>query len=259
MRSLPNDILIAARSRPEFLSRTTFFVVVVGSPVVTAVLFLALSTGGSGRGATQGGAVAAGLAVVAISSATMASAFLTTDKLSGTLPFVVLGSRGRPTVWLGRGVVVAGVGIATGLIGTATTLLVAEQGISITEALGLVALVIETAIVSLAMGVAVGAVGLVLRDSLLLSNLAQYLITVLCGAVAPLSVLPSPARAVALLFPMTYTVAAGRSLGQARTAVLYGAAGAMAGLVWAVAGAILWRSLERRSRRTGAIEAMSIV
>jgi len=258
MTAFWNAVVVTVRSRPEFLDRTTALLVLLGGPVVTAVLYLALATGGGTAVGTLEDAVASGLAVAGLSAGMAASALLSSDQHNGTLPFIVVSPTRRTAVWLGRVTVVVGLGVLEGAVGTVATLSVTDTFPPPGVTAAVLGLILEVAVVSVGLGAAIGAAGLVLRDSMLLPNIAEQVIVVLCGAVAPAGVLWPPLQILARGLPLSWSIEAGRAVAEGVVPVAESATAAVVGAMWAVVAVALWTVLERRARRTGAIESMSL-
>jgi len=258
MRALWNAMVIAARSRPEFIDGTTLVVVLIASPLALAVFYLALSTGDGTADSSAQGAVAAGLAVAGLSSTMSSASLLSTDQVNGTLPFVVTASANRVVVWTGRAAVVSGLGVIGGSVGTAATLTLTGSMPAPAQVLTIFGLIVETAAISSGLGIAIGAAGLVLRDSMLVPNVAEQLIAVLCGAVAPAAVLWTPLQVFSQMVPMSHTIAAGREVISGHPAWSQSIEGAAVGLIWTIVGISTWAWLSRRARRDGSIESMSL-
>jgi ABC-type multidrug transport system permease subunit len=258
MAAFWNAIVVTVRSRPEFLDRTTALFVLLGGPIVTAVLYLALATGGGSAAGTLEDAVASGLAVAGVAAGMAASALLASDQHNGTLPFIVVSPTRRAAVWLGRVTVVVGLGVFEGAVGTLATLAVTSTFPPPGVTAAVLGLILEAAVVSVGLGAAIGAAGLVLRDSMLLPNIAEQVVVVLCGAVAPVGVLWPLLQVVARGLPLSWSIEAGRALADGAVPIGASVTSAVVGAGWAAVAVLLWSVLERRARRTGAIESMSL-
>ncbi|WP_282827505.1 ABC transporter permease [Gulosibacter sediminis] len=252
-------MVVSARSRDEFVSLPTALVVLFVGPMVLSILYLALSSGGGGGTLEAPQVIAAGLAVAGLSSTMSASSLLANDQVNGTLAFVVTAPRGHMLVWCGRIAVVAGIGVLQGAVGTAAAFVVIGRAPSASMCLAVLGLLVIASAVSLGFGLTIGAVGLIVRDSMLLPNTAEQLVPVLCGAIAPVAVLWPPLAMVANVIPLTHAIEVGRNLDASWAVNLGGLmAAGIGGVVWAAIGVATWVFLQRRARRTGAIESMAI-
>jgi ABC-2 type transport system permease protein len=122
----------------------------------------------------------------------------------------------------------------------------------------LAAIVVVTVTSCTAFGMLLGSIGLRAKDFFFAANLAYFLMLLFCGVNIPLDALPGWMSAVSRCLPLTHGIAAARE-------VAAGASfGHVASLVWtelgvgvcyAVAGFLLFRVLERESRRTAVLDA----
>jgi ABC-2 type transport system permease protein len=106
-------------------------------------------------------------------------------------------------------------------------------------------------------GLALGSVGLRVRDLWVGSNLAYALMLLLCGVNVPLSALPGWLAAVGRAMPLTHGIAAARQI--AAGAGLTDVAGllgreALVGLTYAAVGYGLLRLFEAESRRRASLD-----
>jgi ABC-2 type transport system permease protein len=102
-----------------------------------------------------------------------------------------------------------------------------------------------------------GAIGLRVRDSIVLINLLDAVLLVFCGVNIPLDELPEWMSQVAQGLPVTHgleaarRIAEGARLGEVRGLLL---AELAIGAAYAASGYVLLRFLERESRRLGTLE-----
>ena len=109
-----------------------------------------------------------------------------------------------------------------------------------------------------AFGMLLGSIGLRAKDFFFAANLAYFLMLLFCGVNIPLSVLPGWMSAISRCLPLTHGIAAAREVAAGATLA------DVAGLVWTelgiavayAAGAfVLFRVLERESRRSAVLDA----
>ncbi|PZE62711.1 hypothetical protein DEJ33_09455 [Curtobacterium sp. MCPF17_047] len=259
MRGFVNAMVIALRARPEFLNGPTVFVVLIGSPTLLAALYLAVASASGTSSIEPPDAVAAGLAVAGVMSTMSSSSLLSADQVHATLPFIVIAPASRALVWTARVFVVTSIGVVQGIVSVVASFAVTRNAPSIAQALPVFGLIVLAAVVSVGLGLSIAALGLVLRDSMLVPNIAEQGLTVLCGAVAPVATLWSPLQSIAQVLPVTHVVAAGRATATGGPPLLLESSfSVIAGIAWGVVGVAIWLVLERHARRTGAIESMSI-
>ena len=124
---------------------------------------------------------------------------------------------------------------------------------------GLALAVIVTCASCTGFGMALGSVGLRVRDVFLISNIAYFLMLLLCGVEVPLRQLPAPLRDLAQIVPLTHGIAAGRMLAQgasftaAAPDILWEL---LVGASWASAAYLLFAYFERAGRRSGAFDRL---
>ena len=108
-----------------------------------------------------------------------------------------------------------------------------------------------------AFGMLLGSIGLRAKDFFFAANLAYFLMLLFCGVNIPLDQLPGWMSAISRCLPLTHGIAAAREVAAGASL------GDVAGLVWtelavgacyAVAGFLLFRVLERESRRTAVLD-----
>ena len=112
--------------------------------------------------------------------------------------------------------------------------------------------------VAIGIGFLIGAASLSLRDSLLLSNIAEYVLPLAAGVVAPLSVLWHPIDLVARVIPLANLIEAGRTgVDEGMSEGFWGdyALALGTGVVWVIAAVVVWGRFERRARRVGTLES----
>ena len=107
-------------------------------------------------------------------------------------------------------------------------------------------------------GMLLGSIGLRAKDFFFAANLAYFLMLLFCGVNIPLSVLPGWMSAIGRCLPLTHGIAAAREV--AAGASLGDVAGscwteAGIGVAYAIAGFVLFRFLERESRRSAVLDA----
>lgn len=260
MRAAGSVVLAAAtiafRCRVEFTTTPGVVVRYLAVPSLTAWLFLAFASGGTDRVLTTRDALTAGLATAALASSTALSELMSTDRFEGVTPFTFTAFRGRLLGWIGRAGFVSAMGTITGVVGVATAAVtvavVSGAGIAFED---LIAIPLAS-ISSLGVGLVVGSVGLVHRDSLLWSNIVQRALPIVCGVVAPLGSLVAGWDVLSGLFPL------GRLLESTRGGTL-GETGDLVTLTvsataWIVVGLVLTKTFEKVAHRRGTTELLTL-
>jgi ABC-2 type transport system permease protein len=195
--------------------------------------------------------------VCAMSSVYGMTMAVANERWYGTLGPLLASPANRAAVFLGRGVPV----LANGLIVSVFTFAAGALFLGFRPGLqtvpALAAILLVTVSSCTAFGMLLGSIGLRAKDFFFAANLAYFLMLLLCGVNIPLDQLPGWMSAISRCLPLTHGIAAARE-------VASGASLAdVSGLVWtelgvgacyAVAGFLLFRVLERESRRSAVLD-----
>lgn len=183
---------------------------------------------------------------------------LANEREFGTLPVILATPASRFALFCGRAVPV----IANGLLVSAFCLTAGFGlfGLRVpVTALPAIAATVALTVTSCAMfGLALGAIGLRVRDLWVGGNLAYSLMLLVCGVNVPLSALPGWLAAIGRAMPLTHGIAAARKLaGGARLSDVAGLIGreALIGLAYAILGYGLLRLFEAESRRRASLDS----
>ncbi|MDP9738163.1 ABC transporter permease [Curtobacterium sp. 260] len=229
-------------------------------PLLTSLFYLAIASGAGLRAPTTGDAVAAALAVGSVTASVAVATLMAEDRFEGTTAFLFIAHTNRIASWVGRFVVVSGLGVFVACIGLVPSLLVV--GVPQTGSTWIAILLTVSAVAPTAVGIGflLGAVSLFLRDSLVLANLSEYLIPLLAGVVAPIEILWDPVAAVARAIPLTSLIASARigvtAEGLAGGFWLNYSGALLMGLLWAGAAAVTWHASEKSARRGGTVDTL---
>jgi ABC-2 type transport system permease protein len=165
----------------------------------------------------------------------------------------------RAAVFLGRGIPVLANGLLVSLFGFAVGVLVLDfrPGWGVVPALA--ATVVVTAASCTAFGMLLGSIGLAAKDVFFASNLAYFLMLLFCGVNIPLDALPGWMSAIGRCLPLTHGIGAAREIAAgARLADVAGPVWTEAGIgaAYAAAAYLLFRFLERESRRRAVLDTL---
>ena len=250
--------VIAYRGLFNWLRPEIYYPTMFGSPFFQLIFFTKL---GQYAGAEDSSFYVVGNAVqvcsmAAIYGMTMAVA---NERQFRTLAPLLATPANRAAIFLGRGVPLLANGLLVSLFGFVVGVLLLDfrPGWAVVPALA--ATVVVTAASCTAFGMLLGSIGLAAKDVFFASNLAYFLMLLLCGVNVPLDVLPGWMEAIGRCLPLTHGIMAAREI----------AAGAglgdVAGLVWTEAGIGvayaaaaygLFRLLERESRRRAVLDTL---
>jgi ABC-2 type transport system permease protein len=181
------------------------------------------------------------------------------ERRFGTLGHVLLSPRSRTAIFLGRALPYA----ANGLLVAAITLLggVLVLGLSVPGSAlpGLLLAFAAGSVSSAFFGLALGAVGLRLRDVWLISNVAVALMLLLTAVNVPAAALPEWIRAVGSFVPITHAAEAARRLaaeGSPADSLAPLGVELVVGVAYAGLAAVLLRIFEAESRRRASLDTL---
>jgi ABC-2 type transport system permease protein len=249
--------IIAYRGLFNWIRMRIYIPTMLGAPLFQIIFFTYLGkyaeTGRSADFFIVGNAVQV-CSMSAVYGMTMAIA---NERQFGTLGPLLASPASRIAIFLGRGVPVLANGLLVSAFGfiVGAALLGFRPGLGSLPALALVTVV--TAASCTCFGMLLGSIGLRGKDFFFVANLAYYLLLLFCGINVPLSTLPEWMQAIGNCLPLTHGVAAARQVaaGGSLTSVatLTGTEAAI-GVAYATAGFLMFRLLERSSRRAGAMD-----
>lgn len=258
VNALSSSVRIAWRSSDILAGWTTAGLRLGVLPLINVIYMLAMS-----RHADEATSLAATTQGAALTAVAVTAAIDATDRRSGTLSFLVLGTVSRPVVQAGRVVFAAGVGSVTAVFCFVIASLANWHDVphgahrtTVFALYGLLAICV-TALATACFGVALGALGLRIRDPYLLSNLAGSALLLFCGVVAPVSTLPGWLGAVSRCLPLTHGVTAARSLAATHSGLVADLGlELLVGVAWLVLGLLVSSRVERSAIRAGGLEKM---
>jgi len=179
------------------------------------------------------------------------------ERQFGTLAPVLATPANRAALFLGRAVPLILDGLLVSCFGLVVGRLLLDFQPSASSLPSLGVVMIVTVGANTAFGMALGAAGMRARDVFFSSNLAYFLMLLLCGANVPLETLPGWLAAVGRALPLTHGIAAARRV--ATGAPLGDVAGLVLtelaiGLTWGVLALALFRLFELEARRRASLE-----
>jgi ABC-2 type transport system permease protein len=249
--------LIAYRGLFNWIRPAMYIPTMLGSPLFQLIFFTKLGQYAHAQDRdfyVVGNAVQ----VCAMSSVYGMTMAVANERWFGTLGPLLASPANRAAVFLGRGVPV----LANGLLVSAFTFGAGVLLLGFRPPLhslpALIVVVLVTVTSCTAFGMLLGSIGLRAKDFFFAANLAYFLMLLFCGVNIPIDELPGWMSAVSRCLPLTHGIAAAREV--AASASL----GDVAGLVWtelgiaaayAAAAFLLFRFLERESRRTAVLDA----
>jgi ABC-2 type transport system permease protein len=248
--------LLSYRALFNWLHPAVYVPTMLGKPMFQIVFFTLL---GRYSAVADDGYFVVGNAVQA---SAMAGVFgmvmsLANEREFGTLSVVLATPANRFALFVGRALPVVGNGLFVSAFGFAMSFLVLGFRMPLAAVPAVAATTALTATSCAMFGLALGAVGLRVRDLWVGSNLAYSLMLLLCGAIVPPSALPGWLAAVGRLLPLTHGIEAARYLAAgAPLSTVVGLLGreALLGLGYGVLGYGLLRYFETESRRRATLD-----
>jgi ABC-2 type transport system permease protein len=251
--------VISYRALFNWIKPSIYIPTMLGSPLFQIVFFTYL---GRYSGAPKDDAffiVGNAVQVCAMSSVYGMTMAVANERWFGTLGPLLASPANRLAVFLGRGVPVLANGLVVSVFGFAVGVLLLgfRPGWAVVPALA--AVVCVTAVSCTAFGMLLGSIGLRAKDFFFAANLAYFLMLLLCGVNIPLEVLPGWMEAIGRALPLTHGIAAAREV--AAGAALADVAGLVRtelgiGAAYAAGAYLLFRLLERESRRRAVLDTM---
>jgi ABC-2 type transport system permease protein len=249
---------IAYRALFNWLHPTIYIPTMLGMPLFQMLFFAHL---GRYSGLADDTFFVVGNAVQASAMAGVYGMVMTiaNERQLGTLSAVLATPANRLALFCGRALPLVANGLLVSAFGFAAGLLLLDFHLPAGAVPALAAALTSTPASCAGCGLALGAVGLRARDVWVGSNLAYYLMLLLCGVNVPLERLPDWLAAVGGALPLTHGIQAARQL--AAGAHLSDVAGllgreALVGAAWAALGYGLLRLFEAESRRRASLDPL---
>jgi ABC-2 type transport system permease protein len=248
--------LIAYRGLFNWLRPAHYFPTMLGGPLFQ-ILFFAYLGRYAGSESDAFFVVGNAVQVAAMAGVFGMSITIGGERWTQTLGPLLATPANRSAIFLGRalpnllqGLIVSTFGF---LVGRA--LLDFHPPLSSVPRLALIVLVTTTSCT--AFGLAVGALGLRLRDSFMIANPAYFLMLLLCGVNVNLDVLPGWLETIGRSLPLTHGIEAARAVaaGDALPWNLVATEAAI-GAAYAVAAYFMLRFFEEESRRRATLDRM---
>jgi ABC-2 type transport system permease protein len=227
-------------------------------PVTQILFFVELGTYATGRQNALYFALGNALQLTANAGIFGVIATVANERQFGTLPILLASPANRLVTFLSRAVVNVIDGIATVIVGLGVAAIL--FGLDLQHGnlplLGLCVLVISFTTAGL--GLLFGSIGLIMRDAIIIANVVYYLLLVVCGINFPVSRLPEVIQLLSYGLPLTRGVEAAREAAAGASFSHVGgllAGEVVVGVLYALAGYVLFRLLEGYARRGGLQEA----
>jgi ABC-2 type transport system permease protein len=247
--------LISYRALFNWLKPAIYIPTMLGSPAFQ-ILFFAFV--GRFSGLRDDSFFVVGNSVQACSMASIYGMTMTiaNERYFGTLSALLASPASRIALFLGRAAPLIVNGLFISAFGFALGAVVLDFQLTLAMVPSLAAVLLVTVVSCTAFGMTLGTVGLRARDVFFISNLAYFLMLLLCGVNVPREVLPGWLRIIGEGLPLTHGIEAARIV--AHTGSLAGtghdlSAEAIIALIYATAGYLLFLLFEREGRRSGSL------
>jgi len=181
------------------------------------------------------------------------------ERWTQTLSPVLASPANRLALFLGRALPQIANGLFVSVVGFVAARLLLDFHPALASVPTLALVVVVTTVSCTAFGLAVGALGLRLRDVFLVANPAYFLMLLLCGVNVRLDALPTWLATIGRSLPLTHGIAAARRVAAgAPLADVGGLVGTEIGVgaAWALAAYAMLRFFEAESRRRATLDSM---
>lgn len=227
------------------------------APVLNVVLFALVARYATGEDPDAG--LVLGVAMLAVP--TMANGGIlqsfTYERSFGTLSVLFVSPASRAAAYFSRGALHLPNALLAGVVSLAAAMVVLQLDVSEARWDAVLAALVLVGTSSVAFALAVGNFALWFRNWLVLYGASNGAVLALSGAVIPREELPALLRAVGEALPMTHGLEAlRRAIGGATVVDLGGllAAEVFVAGGYALVGIVIYRWIERRARREGALD-----
>jgi ABC-2 type transport system permease protein len=247
---------LAYRGLYDWYSPRLFVAAMLATPAFQVIFFATYGPAHSGRPAEF---FAAGNAVQACAMAGIfgVSQTIANERLFGTMGHLVLAPASRAALYIGRSFPHVVTGMLISAAGLLLAWLITDFALAPSRLWALATVLLAASADCAALGVALGALGLVSRDTHVATSVAYLGLLLVSGAAVPPDRLPAALRIAGEWLPLGNAIAALRHL------VAVGADGAFAvhvlreilvAAIAVAAGAAMLRRIELRARRRGDID-----
>jgi ABC-type multidrug transport system, permease component len=216
--------MIAYRALFNWIRPAIYIPTMLGSPLFQ-ILFFANLGKYSGVGDTNFFVVGNAVQVCSMSAIYGATMTLANERYFGTLSQLLATPANRAALFLGRTLPVIANGLLVSAFGFVVGALFLDFSMPASQIPALALVVTLTVVSCTGFGMMLGSIGLRARDVFFASNLAYFLMLLMCGVNIPIDSLPGWMQAISKALPLTHGIAAARLLASGETL------GSVAGLI----------------------------
>jgi ABC-2 type transport system permease protein len=228
------------------------------APLAQILFFTYLGMSATGRSTADFYIVGNALQVAAVNGIYGVTMTVGFERNEGTLIYLVGSSANRLLVFLGRTFFNVVDGMFTVVLGFMWGVVLLNLDLSAANLPVLGLTIVITAASTCGLGVLMGSLSLMALNVMFVNNTVYFLLLIFSGANLPLEQLPGWMQAISQWLPLTRGIQAARMLvrGAAFGEVAPLLAGELAiGLLYGLAGFVLFRWFENHARRRGTLEA----
>ena len=250
--------LISYRALFYWITPWQYIPTMLAAPLFQILFFVYLGRS-TGVGSTTFFVVGNSIQICSMSAIYGMTMAIANERAFQTLSPILASPANRVALFLGRGLPVLVSGLQTSAFGFLVSALILDFRPAPRQIPKLALTVLITVASCTGFGMAIGSLGLRVRDSLLGSNIAYFVMLLLCGVEVPLRQLPGALRAVSQILPLTHGIAAARLLAAGHDlGSVWPTIGAElgVGVGWATAAFLLFMYFERQGRRSGAFDRL---
>lgn len=216
--------MIAYRALFNWIRPAIYIPTMLGSPLFQ-ILFFANLGKYSGVGDTNFFVVGNAVQVCSMSAIYGATMTLANERYFGTLSQLLATPANRAALFLGRTLPVIANGLLVSVFGFVVGVLFLDFSMPASQIPALALVVTLTVVSCTGFGMMLGSIGIRARDVFFASNLAYFLMLLMCGVNIPIDSLPGWMQAISKALPLTHGIAAARLLASGETL------GSVAGLI----------------------------
>ncbi|MGI8774634.1 MAG: ABC transporter permease [Actinomycetota bacterium] len=245
--------LISYRALFNWLKPSIYIPTMLGSPVFQ-ILFFSYIGRYSGLRDDTFFVVGNAVQVCSMSAIYGMTMTIANERYFGTLMPLLASPANRVALFLGRALPSLANGLLVSAFGFLVGATLLDFSMPASGIPALVGTVIVTVFSCTALGMTIGSVGLRARDVFFASNLAYFLMLLICGVNVPLEALPGWIQGIGRSVPLTHGIEAARAIAGGATwreVSSMVATEAMIGAIYAVVAYGLFRFFEAEGRRTG--------
>jgi len=227
-------------------------------PLSQILFFTFLGVSATGRQTADFYIVGNALQVAAINGIYGVTMTVGRERDEGTLIYLVGSPANRMVIFLGRATFNILDGMLAVVLGFLWGVLLLGLDLSTANLPGLALTILVTTASTCGLGLLMGSVSLVALEVMFVNNTVYFLLLLFSGANVPLAVLPPWMQTISTLLPLTRGIHAARLLVKGASLaevwpLLVGET--VVGLIYALAGFLLFSRFEARAKRRGPLEA----